>query len=154
VPLISQRARPRRTHSPQRSESTREATQDKPLLEHSEQATIWIPTRKIRAARARDSSRFEGLRTLDMVKEEEGNHDTRARGRGIAGYLSEGTPPRINLRAEGLEGGASVTNTVTEIPEVLAFEECSKQVRLITVYTPPGPRGTQVGKIGILDSPT
>jgi hypothetical protein len=154
VPLISQRARPRRTHSPQRSESTREATQDKPLLEHSEQATIWTPTRKIRAARARDSSRFEGLRTLDMVKEEEGNNDTHARGRGIASYLSEGTPPRINLRAEGLEGGASVTNTVTEIPEVLAFEECSKQVRLITARTPPGPRGTQVGKIGVLDSPT
>jgi hypothetical protein len=91
---------------------------------------------------------------LGMVEEEGDGNDDHLRGRGIAGYLSDGTPPRINLRAEGLGEGASVTNTVTEVDKVLAFEECSKQVRLITADTPPGPRGTQVGRIGVLDSPT
>jgi hypothetical protein len=143
------------THSPHREFPSNTLHNEGSRERQREQARgIRIPRRAVRSESKTRCSVALDLGTLGMVKEEEESNDSHLSGRGIAGYLSDGTPPRINLRAEGLEGGASVTNTVTEIPEVLAFEECSKQVRLITAERTTGPRGVRHGRVGVLDSPT
>jgi hypothetical protein len=154
IPKTSQ-GTPALTHSPHRVFPSNTLHREGSRGRQREQARgMRIPKRAVRSESRTRCSVALDFGTLGMVKEEEGNDDGHLRGRDIAGYLSEGTPPRINLRAEGLGGEASVTNTVTEVDKVLAFEECSKQVRLITAIHATGPRGVRLGRVGILDSPT